>query len=59
MSGKNVPKMRKYLNRVSLIIPAGILVASAFLSLQPLIRQVFIAVMLIWFGTEAITGWQF
>ena len=59
MRDKSKPKILRRLNLVSLIIPAGILLATAFLSLQPLIRQVFIAVMLVWFGAEAITGWQF
>jgi len=43
---------------LSLSIPVGILVASAFLSLQPIIRQAFIGLMLVWFGVEAMTGFE-
>lgn len=59
MSNKKHVEIVKHLNLVSLIIPAGILVASAFLSLQPIIRQAFIAIMLVWFGVEAMTGFHF
>jgi len=49
----------KRLNLISLIIPTGVLVASAFFSLQSIIQQAFIGIMLIWFGIEAMTGFQF
>ena len=59
MSGKKIIEFLKHLNLVSLSIPVGILVASAILSLQPIIRQAFIGIMLIWFGAEAMTGFEF
>jgi hypothetical protein len=59
MPGKKIVEFLKHLNLVSLSIPAGILVASAFLSLQPIIRQAFIGLMLVWFGVEAMTGFEF
>jgi hypothetical protein len=59
MPGKKIVEFLKHLNLVSLSIPAGIIVASAFLSLQPIIRQAFIGLMLVWFGVEAMTGLQF
>ena len=59
MSIKKLVESLKHLNLLSLIIPAGVLVASAILPLQPIIRQAFIAIMLIWFGVEAMTGFQF
>ncbi len=58
MSGKKIVEFIKHLNLVSLSIPIGILVASAFLSLQPIIRQAFIGLMLVWFGVEAMTGFE-
>jgi hypothetical protein len=59
MSKKKLVENLKHLNLLSLAIPAGILVASAILPLQPIIRQALIAFMLIWFGVEAMTGFQF
>ena len=59
MPGKKIVEFIKHLNLVSLSIPVGILVASAFLSLQPIIRQAFIGIMLVWFGIEAMTGFEF
>lgn len=59
MSKKKLVDVLKHLNLLSLIIPSGILVASAFLTLQPIIRQAFIAILLVWFGVEAMTGFQF
>jgi hypothetical protein len=58
MPGKKIVEFFKHLNLVSLSIPVGILVASAFLSLQPIIRQAFICLMLVWFGVEAMTGFE-
>jgi len=58
MPGKKTVEFLKHLNLVSLSIPVGILVASALLSLQPLIRQAFIGLMLVWFGVEAMTGFE-
>ncbi len=58
MPGKKIVEFFKHLNLVSLSIPAGILVASAILSLQPIIRQAFIGLMLVWFGVEAMTGFE-
>ncbi len=59
MSKKNLAKILKHLNLISLIIPFGILLASAIFSLQPIIRQAFIGIMLVWFGVEAMSGFQF
>ena len=59
MPGKKIIEFLKHLNLVSLSIPVGILVASAFLSLQPIIRQAFIGIMMLWFGIEAMTGFEF
>ena len=59
MLGKKRVKLLKHLNLLSLIIPVSVLIASAFFSLQPIIRQAFIGIMLIWFGVEAMTGFQF
>ncbi len=59
MSKKKLIENLKNLNLISLIIPAGILLASAIFSLQPIIRQAFIGIMLIWFGVEAMSGFQF
>jgi hypothetical protein len=59
MPGKKIVEFLKHLNLVSLSIPVGILVASAFFSLQPIIRQAFIGIMLVWFGVEAMTGFEF
>ena len=58
MPGKKIVEFLKHLNLISLSIPVGILVASAFLSLQPIIRQAFIGLMLVWFGVEAMTGFE-
>ncbi len=59
MSKKKHDGILNHLNLLSLVIPAGVLAATAFLSLQPVIRQAFIAIMLIWFGVEAMTGFHF
>jgi hypothetical protein len=59
MPRKKIIDFLKHLNLVSLSIPVGILVASAFLSLQPIIRQAFIGIMMLWFGIEAMTGFEF
>jgi hypothetical protein len=58
MSENKIFKFLKHLNLVSLSIPVGILVASAIFSLQPVIRQAFIGIMLVWFGVEAMTGFE-
>jgi hypothetical protein len=58
MPKKKIVELLKHLNLVSLSIPVGILMASAFLSLQPIIRQAFIGIMLVWFGIEAMTGFE-
>jgi hypothetical protein len=59
MAGKKLTEILKHLNLVSLSIPTGVIVASAIFSLQPMIQQAFIAIMLLWFGFEAITGFEF
>jgi len=59
MSVHKIVEFLKHLNLISLSIPVGVLVASAILSLQPIIRQAFIGIMLIWFGVEAMTGFEF
>jgi hypothetical protein len=59
MSKMSINEYHKHLNLISLSIPVGVLVASAIFSLPPIIRQAFIAIMLIWFGVEAMTGFQF
>jgi hypothetical protein len=56
---KKVIEYLKHLNLISISIPIGVLVASAFLSLQPIIRQAFIGIMMLWFGVEAMTGFEF
>ena len=40
------------------LIPFGVMVASAVLPLQPVIRQGMIGVILVWFGFEAMTGFS-
>jgi hypothetical protein len=59
MSNKKHGDILKHLNLLSLIVPTGVLVASAIFPLQPVIRQAFIGIMLVWFGVEAMTGFQF
>jgi hypothetical protein len=59
MAIRKLVEFLKHLNLISISIPVGVLVASAFLSLQPIIRQAFIGIMLIWFGFEAMTGFEF
>jgi hypothetical protein len=59
MAGKKLTEILKHLNLVSLSIPTGVIVASAIFSLRPMIQQAFIAIMLLWFGFEAITGFEF
>jgi hypothetical protein len=59
MSPKKIIEFLKHLNLISLSIPAGVLVASAVFSLQPIIRQAFIGIMLVWFGFESMTGFEF
>ncbi len=59
MPDKSDHKFFKRLNLLSLIIPAGILFASAFLSMQTVVRQLLIVVMLVWFGAEGIMGFPF
>jgi hypothetical protein len=58
MSVKKIIEILKHLNLLSLSIPVGILMASAVLSVQPIIRQAFIGIMLVWFGFEAMTGFE-
>ncbi len=58
MSGKKIIEFLKHLNLISLSVPAGVMVASAILSLQPIIRQAFIGIILLWFGVEAMTGFE-
>jgi hypothetical protein len=58
MPGKKIIEFLKHLNLVSLSIPVGILMASALISLQPIIRQAFIGLLLVWFGVEAMTGFE-
>jgi hypothetical protein len=59
MSGKKFYDLVKHLNLVSLCVPTGVIVASAIFSLRPMIQQAFIGIMLLWFGFEAITGFEF
>jgi len=59
MAGKKIIEFLKHLNLVSLSIPVGMLVASAVFALQPIIRQAFIGILLVWFGVEAMTGFEF
>jgi hypothetical protein len=59
MSKMKINEYHNLLNLISLIIPTGVLITSAFFSLQPIIRQAFIGIMLIWFGVEAMTGFEF
>jgi hypothetical protein len=58
MPGKKIVEILKHLNLVSVSITVGILVASAIFTLQPVIRQAFIGIMLLWFGYEAMTGFE-
>jgi hypothetical protein len=59
MFRKKITEIFKHLNLLSLSIPVGILTASAVFALQPIIRQAFIGIMLVWFGVEAMTGFEF
>jgi len=59
MPENKIVEFLKHLNLVSLSIPVGIMVSSAIFSLQPIIRQAFIAILLVWFGIEAMTGFEF
>jgi hypothetical protein len=59
MSGKRISEILKRLNLASLCIPIGILVANAVFPLRPIVQQAFIGIILIWFGVEAMTGFQF
>ena len=54
MSGKKLLEILKHLNYVSLSVPVGLFIASAIYPLQPIIRQAFIGIMLVWFGIEAM-----
>jgi hypothetical protein len=56
---RKISEILKHLNLLSLSIPAAILVASAVLPLQPIIRQALIGTMLVWFGLEAFFGFPF
>jgi hypothetical protein len=58
MFGKKVVEFFKHLNFLSLSVPVGVIVANAIFRLQPLIRQAFVGVLLMWFGVEAITGFE-
>ncbi len=58
MSDQEPPKRFKRLNLLSLSIPISILIAAAALSLQPVVRQALIGIMVIWFGVEAMTGFE-
>lgn len=49
----------KHLKLLSLVIPVGVVLASGFLPLQPLVRQALVGVILVWFGLEAMLGFQF
>ncbi len=59
MADKSKPKILKRLSLASLIIPVSILIASAFLSTQTVVRQMLVLVMLVWFGSVAIIGFPF
>jgi len=55
MSGKRLLEILKHLNYLSLSVPVGLFVVSAIYPLQPIIRQAFIGIMLLWFGFVAMT----
>jgi hypothetical protein len=56
MSGRRLFETLRHLNYVSLSVPVGIIVANAIFTLQPVIQQAFIAIMLVWFGVEMMTS---
>jgi hypothetical protein len=58
MIGKKLVEILRHLDLLSISIPIGVLVASA-LSLPSIARQALIGIMLVWFGLEAINGFQF
>jgi len=49
----------KHLNLLALSIPITILIASAAFPLRPVVQQALIAIILIWFGLEAMSGFPF
>jgi hypothetical protein len=59
VTGKKLTEILEHLNLVSISIPVGVIAASAIFPLQPVIRQAFIGILLVWFGIEAISGFEF
>jgi hypothetical protein len=58
MSGTKLREILKHINFAALSIPAAILTASAIFKLQPIIQQALIGILLVWFGREAMTGFE-
>jgi len=58
MSGTKFREILKHINFTALSIPAAILTANAMFTLQPIVRQALIGVLLVWFGIEAMTGFK-
>jgi hypothetical protein len=58
MKGKRDFDVFKHADLLELSIPIGIIIASVFLPLQPIVRQALIGVILVWLGVEAMTGFH-
>jgi hypothetical protein len=57
--GKRLFEILKRVDVIALAVPTTILVISAIFPLRPITRQLLVAVLLVWFGVEAMTGFSF
>ena len=56
---RKLQEFLKHLNLLSLSVPVLILISSAALPLLPIIRHMFVAIILVWLGLEAMMGFPF
>lgn len=56
MSGKRLRELLKHLNLTSLCVPILVVVASITLPFKPILQQILIGILLVWFYALIITG---
>lgn len=58
MVPKKIFELLKNIDVIALLIPVGVITASVFMPLRPIVRQALICVIMVWFGVEAMTGFH-
>lgn len=51
--------LRRFYKLMAMAVPAGVILACAFLPLQELIRQAFVGIMLVWLYVGVMTGFSY